>query len=243
MTTPDSPQLESRLEFAVEIAQQAGDQTLELFRTAELGFERKSDGSPVTAADRGAEEFLRRRIGERFPEDAILGEEFGETPGTSGFRWALDPIDGTKSFLAGVPLYTTLVGVLLDNEPKIGVICAPAAGETVYAAKGLGCWHLVGAAEPRRTAVSTVEDLADAVFVTTSVRSFSTYRDPRRSLGVRPIPVGMPPHSSLGRRLRLSDGSDRKSRNHDRPGDEPLGRLGSPAGDRRGGWPVLRLAG
>ncbi len=176
MVTPTPPQLETRLAFAVEIARQAGDQTLELFRTPSLDVDRKSDGSPVTAADRAAEKLLRQRITEQFPDDAILGEEFGETPGTSSYRWVLDPIDGTKAFISGVPLYTTLVAVLHKNEPQIGVIFAPAAGEMVYAGRGLGCWHVVGAAEPRRSVVSEVDKLGNAVCVTSSVRSFSTER-------------------------------------------------------------------
>ena len=171
------PQLETRLAFAVEIARQAGEQTLELFRTPSLNVDRKSDGSPVTAADRAAEQLLRQRITEQFPDDAILGEEFGETPGTSGFRWVLDPIDGTKAFISGVPLYTTLVAVLHEDESQIGVIFAPAAGEMVYAARGLACWHVVGAAEPRRSVVSQVAKLEEAVFLTTSVRAFTTDRD------------------------------------------------------------------
>lgn len=169
--------LESRLKFAVEIARQAGDQTLELFRATELDVERKSDGSPVTAADKAAEELLRARIGEQFADDAILGEEFGETTGTSGFRWVLDPIDGTKSFVSGVPLYTTLVAVMHEKEPQIGIIYAPAAGEMVYAGRGLGCWHMIGQNEPRQTQVSSVDNLAEAIFVTTSVRSFTTDRE------------------------------------------------------------------
>ncbi len=177
-------QLETRLAFAVEIARQAGEQTLELFRTPHLDVDRKSDGSPVTAADRAAEKLLRKRIGEQFPDDAILGEEFGETPGTSGFRWVLDPIDGTKAFVTGVPLYTTLVAVLHEEEPQIGVIFAPAAGEMVYAARGHGCWQVIGTAEPRQCKVSDVEKLEDAVFLTTSVRSFSTDRD---TVDARPV--------------------------------------------------------
>ncbi len=176
MTFQNLDELDSRLGHAVEIAHQAGEQTLELFRASELDVERKSDGSPVTAADRGAEKLLRERIQEKFPDDAILGEEFGETPGTSGYRWVLDPIDGTKSFVSGVPLYTTLVAVLHDDVAQIGVIFAPAAGEMVYAARGGGCWHKVGKSEARRCAVSGVEKLDDAVFLTTSVKAFSTDR-------------------------------------------------------------------
>ena len=178
MISPKPPQLEGRLEFAVEIARQAGEQTLQLFRSSKLEVQRKQDGSPVTAADREAEQLLQKLIHARFPDDAVLGEEFGETAGNSGFRWVLDPIDGTKSFISGVPLYTTLVAVLWQNEPLIGVIFAPAAGEMVYAARGSGCWHVVaeGAAQPAR--VSDVSELAEAVFLTTSVRSFSTDRQP-----------------------------------------------------------------
>lgn len=176
MATPKTSPLEIRLEFAVEIARQAGEQTLAGFRKTELTVERKSDGSPVTAVDRAAEELLRDRIAERFPEDAILGEEFGETPGRSSYRWVLDPIDGTKTFICGVPLYTTLVAVMQDDAPLIGVVFAPAGDEMVYAARGLGCWHVVAQSKPRRARVSTVDQLAEAVFLTTAVRSFSTER-------------------------------------------------------------------
>jgi histidinol phosphatase-like enzyme (inositol monophosphatase family) len=177
MPSPTDP-LQARLQFAVAIARQAGEQTLELFRTTDLDVERKSDGSPVTDADRAAEQLLRGRIAEQFPKDAILGEEFGETAGTSGYRWVLDPIDGTKSFVSGVPLYTTLVAVLQDDQPQLGVIFAPAAGEMVYAARGSGCWQVVGDAPPRQCHVSEVDCLADAVFLTTSVRAFTTDRTP-----------------------------------------------------------------
>jgi len=176
MSTTEFSQLQQRLSFAVEIARLAGEQTLELFRNTDLDVEHKSDGSPVTAADHAAEELLRGRISKRFPADAVIGEEFGEVSGTSGYRWTLDPIDGTKSFVSGVPLYTTLVAVLQDDQPLVGVVFAPAAGEMVYAARGQGCWHVVGGAEPRRTQVSAVNNLADAVFLTTSVRSFTTHR-------------------------------------------------------------------
>lgn len=177
MTAANS-ELESRLEFAVQIAREAGDQTLALFRSDQLDLNRKADGSPVTAADRAAEQLLRKRIDEQFPADAILGEEFGETDGTSGFRWVLDPIDGTKAFISGVPLYTTLVAVMQNDEPQIGVIYAPAAGEMVYAARGSDCWHVVGDQPAKQCRVSNVDQLSDAVFVTTSVRSYTKDRNP-----------------------------------------------------------------
>src|SRR5947207_1490410 len=129
-------EIAERLRFAVEIAREAGDVTLRHFRHCDLIIESKADRSPVTIADRSAEELLRQRIGERFSRDGVIGEEFGEQPGGSDFQWVLDPIDGTKSFIHGVPLYTTLVAMLKNEEPVIGVIHAPALGETVYAAKG-----------------------------------------------------------------------------------------------------------
>ena len=176
MGSGDSSPIETRLRFAVEIARQGGAQSLSLFRSTGLDVEKKSDGSPVTMADRQVEQSLRQAIGERFPQDAILGEEMPDTPGTSGYRWVLDPIDGTKSFVCGVPLYTTLVAVLEEDRPVIGVIFAPAAQEMVYAGVGLGCWHIVGESSPQEARVSGVTTLAESTFVTTSVRSFQTDR-------------------------------------------------------------------
>src|SRR4051812_25031940 len=98
-------EIAERLQFAVQIAREAGDGTLRYFRRADMKVERKADQSPVTVADRSAEELLRERIGKRYPADAIIGEELGEQTGQSGFEWVLDPIDGTKSFIHGVPLY------------------------------------------------------------------------------------------------------------------------------------------
>src|SRR3954447_7437859 len=166
-------EIAERLQFAVGIAREAGDETLRYFRRSDLAVERKADHSPVTVADRSAEELLRQRIGDRFPQDAIIGEEFGEQTGESGFQWILDPIDGTKSFIHGGPLYTTLVAVLQDGEPQIGVIHAPALGETVYAAKGSGCWYMSGSAsKPQLARVSTVSSLSESLLLTTEVDGF-----------------------------------------------------------------------
>src|SRR3954469_13708530 len=166
-------EIAERLQFAVEIAREAGDGTLRYFRRSDLTIERKADQSPVTIADRSAEELLRQRIGERFPEDAIIGEELGEQAGRSGFQWVLDPIDGTKSFIHCVPLYTTLVAVLENDEPQIGVIHAPAVGETVYAAKGSGCWYTSGSvAKPQTARVSGVAALNEALLLTSEVEGF-----------------------------------------------------------------------
>jgi histidinol phosphatase-like enzyme (inositol monophosphatase family) len=175
MLRTDDP-LIARLDVAARIAHEAGKQTLDSFQRSDLLVERKSDQSPVTDADRQAELLLRARIAAAFPHDAILGEEFGEIPGTSGFLWALDPIDGTKSFIAGVPLYTTLVGVSLHGESVCGAVYAPASDELVYAAKGQGAWYVRQSGSPRKVSVSGVETLADSLFVTTDVRNYRAMR-------------------------------------------------------------------
>jgi histidinol-phosphatase len=177
MTSPSNAEIDERLNFAVAIAREAGEITLKYFRRDDLQVDRKADQSPVTVADREAEQLLRERISSRFAEDGIIGEEFGEVGGKSGFQWILDPIDGTKSFIHGVPLYTTLIAVLHKGEPLVGVVHAPALAETVYAAKGGGCWHLCGAeSKPRRACVSTVARLSDGLLLTTEVASFTTHR-------------------------------------------------------------------
>lgn len=136
---PDEAELHALMEMAAELARGAGEISLRYFRRA-LTPERKADGSFVTAADREAEKFLRAEIGRRFPDDAILGEEEGEQAGTSGRRWIIDPIDGTYSFVHGVPFYGVLVGLEIDDEPAVGVVNIPALGELIKAARGQGCY-------------------------------------------------------------------------------------------------------
>lgn len=165
--------LDDRFEFAVRIAREAGKQTLKLFQSPELAVESKSDRTPVTAADRDAERFLRDQIRERFADDAIVGEEFDDRPGTSPYRWILDPIDGTKSFVHGVPLYGTLIGVEASGIATIGVIEIPGLGERVYACRGKGAWYGRGEEPPRVARTSTCDTLDDALLLTTSIRSFS----------------------------------------------------------------------
>lgn len=177
---PESPKdISERFFFAREIAREAGDLTLRYFRQGDLQVDRKADDSPVTIADRTAEELLRSRIKSKFSGDGVLGEEFGETEGSSSYQWILDPIDGTKSFIHGVPLYTTLIAVLRDGEPLVGVVHAPAVDEMVFAAKDVGCWY-----QPRsnvkaiQTRVSSVSRLSESLLLTTEVASFTTHREP-----------------------------------------------------------------
>ena len=165
-------ELSARLELAREAAREAGRITLEYFRRDDLEVELKADQSPVTIADREAEQQLRRRIAERFPDDGIVGEEFADKPGESGFRWILDPIDGTKTFVHGVPFYGTLVGVERLGKGVLGVIEMPALDERLFAAAGQGAWQQLGDDEPREARVSNCERLGDALFCTTSVDGF-----------------------------------------------------------------------
>jgi histidinol-phosphatase len=165
---PDSPIVDpapadqDTLDAAVEILREAGDLTLRWFRSADLAVERKGDGTPVTAADRAAERFVRERLAERFPGDGILGEEEVPLPSSTGRRWILDPIDGTKAFTCGVPLYTNLLALEDSHGIAIGVINVPALGETVWAGRGLGAHSERGPAR-----VSGVAD-PDGAFVMTS---------------------------------------------------------------------------
>ncbi len=170
--TDDATALSERLELARDASREAGRLTLQYF-SPDVPVERKSDDSPVTVADREAEQLLRRRISEAFPDDGILGEEFGERDGTSGVRWILDPIDGTKSFIAGVPIYGTLVGVEIDGQSQIGVIELPALDQRIYASKGQGAWWQVGHREPVQASVSAIDRLADGVYLTSEPSSFS----------------------------------------------------------------------
>lgn len=163
--------VEARLTFAVEAAKEAGERTLHAFRSRRFGIDTKADGTPVTDADRDAESMLRSAIEAAFPDDAILGEEFDDKPGTSGYRWLLDPIDGTKSFVHGVPLYGTLVAVEREGRSVAGVIRMPALGEGVHAHEGGGAWHETHA-EKAEARVSSVSEVGQALMCTTSLGYF-----------------------------------------------------------------------
>jgi histidinol-phosphatase len=167
MTHPTSTR--TFLDFAVDAAWQAGQLTLAHFQTG-VAVEQKADESPVTVADRGAEELLRRLIESRFPGHAIVGEEYGETDRDSTYRWIIDPIDGTRSFIRGVPLYGVLIGLEIAGEMVVGVAHLPGLGEMLAAAKGEGCrWN----GRPAR--VSEVSRLDRALVVYTDCAHFAAY--------------------------------------------------------------------
>jgi myo-inositol-1(or 4)-monophosphatase len=154
------------LDFATEIAFRAGRQALSYFQTG-VEADRKADLSPVTIADRRGEELLRRLIQERFPDHAVVGEEMGAS-GDSRHRWILDPIDGTRSFLHGVPLFGVLVALEIEGEPVVGVCYLPALDEMVAAGSGEGCrWN----GRPAR--VSSVASLEEALVSLTEPAALS----------------------------------------------------------------------
>jgi histidinol phosphatase-like enzyme (inositol monophosphatase family) len=136
-----TPSLRDLLTVATEAAYLAGRRTLAYFNTG-VACETKADDTPVTCADREAEQIIRRQIAKYFPDHGILGEEHGQIPGDPDYRWLIDPIDGTKTFIHGVPLYGTLIGVEVHGVSRVGVIYLPALDEMLTAAEGQGCtWN------------------------------------------------------------------------------------------------------
>jgi histidinol-phosphatase len=177
MTTPSplDPAASSRLEAALAATRLAAAETLRWFGDPALAVERKADASPVTAADRAAEAILRRELLAAFPADAFLGEETGATEGSSGYEWIVDPIDGTKSFVRGVPLYATLVGCRHAGRGILGVIAIPALDELAYAAVGGGAWHARGAAAAVPATVSQRSTLAEGLVCSSDFVDFARW--------------------------------------------------------------------
>lgn len=162
------------LELALRLADAADMITLARFRAADLRVSRKPDRTPVTDADTAAEQALRELIGAGRPGDAVLGEEGGGDLTGARRGWVLDPIDGTKNFSRGLPVWATLIALVVDGDPVVGVASAPALGRRWWAGRGRGAWtsDAPGAA-PRRIAVSGVTELADAYVSTTDQRTFA----------------------------------------------------------------------
>lgn len=161
-----TPTPQQFLEFALDAVWQAGRITLGYFQTA-VAIEKKTDNTPLTIADKQAEQKLRDLIAARFPNHTMRGEEFADVEGSSRYTWIIDPIDGTKSFVAGVPIYANLLALMDGKEALLGILNFPALNETVYALRGEGCfWN------GRRTHVSTTDKLADAVLLTSGLNYF-----------------------------------------------------------------------
>lgn len=182
------PDWSERMAFALDVARSAGDETMRWFQNATLVAEGKSDGSPVTQADRAAERLVRDRIAAAYPDDGIIGEEFpsdaSPTADAGGWTWVVDPIDGTRSFVQGVPMFGTMLACLEGGEPRIGVIVLPALNECVAAETGKGCWWWRGGGAPVRARVSGQERVRGAVVLTTSLEYFREDRERRAWDGI-----------------------------------------------------------
>ncbi len=150
------------LALALDLADRADAITLARFGALDLRIKQKPDLTPVTDADEAVEAEVRAVLAAKRPADAILGEEQGGTPVLRGRQWIIDPIDGTKNFVRGVPVWASLIALLDDGSPAVGVISAPALNRRWWAARGLGAHVAFGAGEPRRLAVSGVADLGSA---------------------------------------------------------------------------------
>lgn len=174
-------ELSDRLDLAVRLVREAGQHALTYYMSDSMGLEFKADRTPVTRADREGEELIRRALDAEYSADAVSGEEFGEKAGSSGYRWYIDPIDGTESFVRGVPLFGVLAGIERAGEVVAGAVYFPALREIAYAAIGSGAWWArgVGASSlaeplrPMRARVSPVARLAEATLCATGLQNFA----------------------------------------------------------------------
>ena len=151
---------------ALSYIEPAAKETLKWFRT-KLKVDNKSDRSPVTIADKNTEEILRNNISHDFPEHGIIGEEFGREAGSSEWVWTIDPIDGTRSFIRGLPFYAILLSLLHKKKPVMGVVSFPALGETFWAAKNHGAWSI-----KKRLGVSKETKIENALAATADYYCF-----------------------------------------------------------------------
>ncbi len=166
------------LELALRLADVADAITSDRFGALDLRVDSKPDLTPVSDADLAVEEALRAELARERPGDAVLGEEFGGEAEFRGRQWVLDPIDGTKNFVRGVPVWASLIALLDDGVPVVGVVSAPALARRWWAATGSGAWTRFGSQPPRSISVSAVRDLGSASL---AISSLSGWRD----LGLR----------------------------------------------------------
>lgn len=162
-------EIKKLLADAVEISKLGGNHTLKYFKK-NVEIITKADDSPVTIADRETEKLMREEILKRYPNHGIIGEEYGKTNENASIQWILDPIDGTKSFIHGIPLYTTLIGIMIDNEPIIGIINAPALNEICAAAIGHGATF-----NGEKCSVRNTDKMEDATFLVTDYNGFKEH--------------------------------------------------------------------
>jgi histidinol-phosphatase len=156
------PDYAADLDLARRLADAADAVTTRRYGASDLAVEAKPDLTPVSDADTAVERALRDVLASERPTDAVSGEEFGTEGAASARRWVIDPIDGTKNFVRGVPVWATLIGLLDRDEPVVGVVSAPSLGRRWWAARGLGARVSVAGGAARRLTVSRVATLADA---------------------------------------------------------------------------------
>ena len=162
------------LSLALNLANAADDLTMDRFEAGDLQIETKPDLTPVSDADTATESRLRELLSTHRPDDAVLGEEFGGDVTLTGRQWVIDPIDGTKNFVRGVPVWATLISLLVDGKPVVGVVSAPGLARRWWAAEGMGAWRTFGADQARRMSVSGVSDVADSSISLSSLDGWRT---------------------------------------------------------------------
>ena len=161
------------LDLALALADEADALTTARFGAVDLVVETKPDMTPATDADIDVEAMIRRRLGEARPDDSVFGEEFGGTTEFAGRQWVVDPIDGTKNFVRGVPVWATLIALLRDGVPVVGVVSAPALHRRWWAVEGAGAFVAASDQPPRRLQVSKVDDLASASLAFSSLSGWA----------------------------------------------------------------------
>ena len=160
------------LGLALGIADLVDQLTMDRFGASDLVVDSKPDLTPVSDADRAAEQLIRKHLTDARPGDTVSGEEFATT-GTGRWRWVLDPIDGTKNYVRGVPVWATLIGLLDGDDAVLGVVSAPALGRRWWARRGGGAWMTALGSAPQPIRVSGVRDLADASLSIASLEGWS----------------------------------------------------------------------
>ncbi len=172
----DTPNLSPYLQFALELAGTAAQEIIPRFQNTDV--HSKADGSPVTEADTEAERVMRELIQMRYPDHGIMGEEQDDVNPDAEWCWVLDPIDGTSSFALGLPTFGTLIALLRNGHPILGVINMPGLKETVYAELGSGCWYLNRLGDLEQVSVSSGADTVEAAYIS-STGLYNTDVDPR----------------------------------------------------------------
>jgi histidinol-phosphatase len=162
------PGYDDDLRFAHVLANSADATTLARFKALDLRVETKPDLTPVSDADHAVEEMLRTSISRSRPRDAVVGEEFGAS-GYGPRRWVIDPIDGTKNFVRGVPVWATLIALMDGDDAVVGLVSAPALGRRWWASRGAGAWTGRSLSSATRCRVSDISRLADASFAYSSI--------------------------------------------------------------------------